>query len=102
MMDHMDSDSPVTRLIEHKHSERKNPSSTWATWKSSEQYVAGEEDAYYLVNDSMNHSKYISCHSLTASLRSMWFGGLGRYRHYDMRNVIGITRGVVRRLERVF
>lgn len=90
MMNFTDSETPYTRIVEHKHFEPEVESDcTHITYEYPVEYVAGETDPYYPVNDSENNERYSRYKELADSEEHVIFGGrLAEYRYYDMHQVI--------------
>jgi UDP-galactopyranose mutase len=95
-----DSQTPYTRVIEHKHFESfgqavyDNPH-TIISREYSTEWKDGLEP-YYPVNDNHNQSIYAKYANLAAKEHNVIFGGrLAEYKYYDMapiiRKVIDIT-----------
>ena len=97
-------DVPYTRSIEHRHFVfgRKDGGAggsaavpeqmlhgTVVTKEYPEDWTPGKE-AYYPVNDAANNARYEEYRKLAESLPGVHFGGrLGKYRYYNMDQVIG-------------
>ncbi len=85
-MNYTDSDTPYTRIVEHKHFEfgKGNPDKTVITREYSQEWTPGEEP-YYPVNDEANMGVYNKYHMLAATDEKIHFGGrLGTYQYLDM------------------
>ena len=81
-------DVPYTRIIEHKHFTFGTQPDTVITREYPTQWQPGMEP-YYPINDEMNNARYRDYLTLAASRPDVRFGGrLGRYRYYDMDQVI--------------
>jgi UDP-galactopyranose mutase len=78
-----------TRVIEHKHFEKAQTDTTWVSWETPIEYVAGKTEPYYPVNDAQN-MEILSKYKKEAELhKNVIFGGrLAEYKYYDMHNVI--------------
>lgn len=90
-MNYTDSDTPFTRIVEHKHFEfgKGNPDKTVITREYSQSWSKGME-AYYPVNDAENATLYWKYKGLADKESKVRFGGrLGTYRYMDMDQVIG-------------
>lgn len=89
-INYTDAETPYTRIIEHKHFEpgRGNPGKTVITKEYSAAWKKGDEP-YYPVNDEKNDALYARYEELTAAEEKVIFAGrLGKYRYYDMDQVI--------------
>ena len=83
-----DSETPYTRIVEHKHFEfgKGNPDKTVITKEYSQTWEQGME-AYYPVNDAKNAELYGKCKELADKESKVRFGGrLGTYRYMDRIN----------------
>jgi len=94
VMNYTDSETPFTRIIEHKHFEGAKSSKTVITREYPASWKIGEE-AYYPINDSKNealHKKYLE---LAKTDGNIIFGGrLGMYKYYDMDDCIEAAMSV--------
>ena len=90
MMNFTDLEVPYTRIIEHKHFEPGNDSpQTYVTYEYPTEYVVGETEPYYPVNDPTNNKKYSNYLQQANQLDNVHFGGrLAEYKYYDMHKVI--------------
>ncbi len=89
-MNYTDSDTPFTRIVEHKHFEfgKGNPDKTVITREYSCTWSKGME-AYYPVNNEENMKIYEKYKTLSEKEKKVSFGGrLGTYRYMDMDQVI--------------
>lgn len=89
-MNFTDSDTPYTRIVEHKHFEfgRGNAGKTVITKEYSSEWKPGDEP-YYPVNDAKNRDLYEKYSQLAQKERRVIFGGrLAEYKYYDMDKVI--------------
>lgn len=100
MMNYTDSETEHTRVIEHKHFEPDVKSEvTWLTYETPVEYVAGETEPQYPVNDKKNNEKYQKYKQLADEVPNVYFGGrLAEYRYYDMHNVIESALNFVKEL----
>ncbi|MCL2181943.1 MAG: UDP-galactopyranose mutase [Chitinispirillia bacterium] len=88
VINYTDSETPYTRIIEHKHFEFGTQPSTVITKEFPAEYTPGCEP-YYPVNDDANTSLYNKYHALAKSLSKVIFGGrLGTYRYLDMDDTV--------------
>ncbi len=89
-MNFTDSETPYTRIVEHKHFEfgKGNENKTVITREYSQSWEKGME-AYYPVNDEVNAKLYEKYKDLSQKESRIRFGGrLGTYRYMDMDQVI--------------
>lgn len=83
---------PYTRVIEHKHFEKKLDGTTWITFEYPQEYIAGETTPMYPVNDKENNNKYDQYKELASKETSTIFSGrLSEYKYYNMDQVIEST-----------
>ncbi len=100
-MNFTDSDTPYTRIVEHKHFEfgKGNPGKTVITkeypleWKAGSlehgSLEHGSLEPYYPVNDAKNQALYEKYSRLAKQECNVIFGGrLAEYKYYDMDKVI--------------
>lgn len=89
VVNYTDSETPFTRIIEHKHFEPSNGSTkTVISREYSSEWKPGDEP-YYPVNDEQNNSLYEEYRKLAENEPDTIFGGrLGQYKYYDMDQVI--------------
>lgn len=79
---------PYTRIIEHKYFENDQSPVTWITKEYPSDYKKGMEK-FYPVNDEKNNSLYKQYEELATKENNIIFGGrLGKYKYYDMDDVI--------------
>ena len=89
-MNYTDSDTPYTRIVEHKHFlfGKGDSDKTVITREYSQSWSKGME-AYYPVNDAENAALYEKYKELADKESKVRFGGrLGTYRYMDMDQVI--------------
>ena len=89
-MNYTDSETPHTRIVEHKHFEfgKGNSDKTVITREYSQTWQQGME-AYYPVNDEANAALYEKYKELADKESKVRFGGrLGTYQYMDMDQVI--------------
>ena len=93
-VNYTDSETPWTRIIEHKwfefgKDEKGNDlSKTVISREFSSEWMPGDEP-YYPVNDEKNSQLYIGYKALASAEENVIFGGrLGEYKYYDMDQVI--------------
>ena len=88
-----DTDTPFTRIIEHKHFESfgqavyDNPYTVISREYSTE-WLSGMEP-FYAINDEKNTLLYMKYKALADAEKNVFFGGrLAEYKYYDMAPVI--------------
>lgn len=91
VVNYTDSETPFTRIIEHKHFEfgKGNRGKTVITHEYPANWTKGDEP-YYPVNNSVNNHLFTQYRELaTREVPQVAFGGrLGLYRYYNMDQVI--------------
>uniref|UniRef100_UPI00147935D6 UDP-galactopyranose mutase n=1 Tax=Streptococcus suis TaxID=1307 RepID=UPI00147935D6 len=96
VVNYTDSETPYTRIIEHKHFEFGTQPKTIITREYSKTWKRGDEP-YYPVNNDRNNKLYTAYKRLAEQQENVIFGGrLGHYRYYDMHQVIGAALQCVR------
>jgi UDP-galactopyranose mutase len=84
VMNYTDSETPYTRIVEHKHFEFGTQSKTVVT-KEYPQTWDPTKEAYYPVNDEKNNQLFQQYKQKAASLPRVIFGGrLADYAYYDI------------------
>lgn len=82
---------PYTRIIEHKHFENGDQEKTVITREYPKDWTKGDEP-YYPINDEKNCELYKKYSKLAEKEKNIIFGGrLGKYRYYDMHQVIEVA-----------
>ena len=88
VVNYTDSETPYTRIIEHKHFEFGAQEKTVISREYSAEWKKGDEP-YYPINDDKNSVLYEKYKILTEKEPKVIFGGrLGEYKYYDMDKVI--------------
>lgn len=88
VVNYTDSDTPYTRIIEHKHFEFGNQPKTVISKEYSTEWKVGKEP-YYPINDEKNYQVYIQYKRLSEREKNIYFGGrLGEYQYYNMDKVV--------------
>lgn len=88
VVNYTDSDTPYTRIIEHKHFEFGKQKITVVTKEYPKEWEKGDEP-YYPVNDDKNQALYKQYKKLADQEENVIFGGrLATYKYYDMHHVI--------------
>ena len=89
VMNFTDSETPYTRIIEHKHFEKTESPVSWITFEYPTEYKANVKEPYYPVNDKENNKKYEEYKKLAEQQSKFIFGGrLAQYKYFDMHQVI--------------
>ena len=97
VVNYTDSETPYTRVIEHKHFEFGKQDKTIITREYSKTWKKGDEP-YYPVNNSKNNDLYAQYRKLAEEQEKVIFGGrLGQYRYYDMHQVIAAALQCVKK-----
>ena len=95
VVNYTDSETPYTRIIEHKHFEFGTQAKTVISREYSAEWNVGDEP-YYPVNDDKNGALYAQYKELADKEENVIFGGrLGEYKYYDMDKVIEVALDVV-------
>ena len=88
VVNYTDSETPWTRIIEHKWFDPSDQPKTVISREYSFEWHPGDEP-YYPVNDEKNSMLYRKYRQLAGEESNIIFGGrLGEYRYYDMDEVI--------------
>lgn len=88
VINYIDKTIPYTRIIEHKHFEFGDQKNTIITKEYPQKWYKGEEP-FYPINNEENQHIYHKYEKLSQENSQVLFGGrLGRYRYYDMHQVI--------------
>ncbi|MBR1968408.1 MAG: UDP-galactopyranose mutase [Clostridia bacterium] len=87
-VNYTDSETPYTRIIEHKWFEFGTQDKTVISKEYSSEWKVGDEP-YYPINDDKNCELYAKYKALAEKESNVIFGGrLGEYKYYDMDAVI--------------
>jgi UDP-galactopyranose mutase len=88
VVNYTDSETPYTRIIEHKHFDFGTQAKTVISKEYSVEWQAGME-SFYPVNDEKNSQLYEKYRKLAELEENVLFGGrLAEYKYYDMDKVI--------------
>ena len=88
VMNFTDSETPYTRIIEHKHFEFGQQPFTVISREYSSEWTAGAEP-FYTVNDDRNNQLAAEYKALGEQQNNVIFGGrLAEYKYYDMDQVM--------------
>lgn len=88
VVNYTDSETPFTRIIEHKHFAFGTQPKTVISREYSSEWKMGDEP-YYPVNDQKNSNLYKQYQTMAKCDPKVIFGGrLGEYKYYDMDKVI--------------
>ena len=89
VINYTDSDTPFTRIIEHKHFEFGQQKKTVMTKEYPQEWDASKEK-YYPINDLKNNILFKKYRELAKLEKKLILGGrLSEYKYYDMHQVIG-------------
>lgn len=90
VVNYTDSDTPFTRILEHKHFEFGTQDKTVITHEYPLEAAKGVEP-YYPINDEANNNLYNKYRQLSETLSGKYLlgGRLAEYKYYDMHQVIG-------------
>lgn len=95
VVNYTDSETPFTRIIEHKFFEFGTQEKTVISREYSSEWKFGDEP-YYPVNDDKNGELYNAYVELSKEVPNVIFGGrLGEYKYYDMDVVVGKALSMV-------
>lgn len=95
VVNYTDSETPYTRIIEHKHFEFGTQEKTVISREYSAEWKPGDEP-YYPINDDKNSALYAQYKALADKEYKVIFGGrLGEYKYYDMDKVIEVALDAV-------
>jgi UDP-galactopyranose mutase len=98
VMNYTDSETPYTRIIEHKHFEFGNQLYTYITKEYPVEWVAGIEP-YYPVNNKKNQQIFNLYQQRANQENNVYFGGrLAEYKYYDMDKTIASALELVSRI----
>lgn len=88
VVNYTDSETPYTRIIEHKHFEFGMQDTTVITKEYPKEWKPGDEP-YYPINDDKNNEMYKKYKALADTETNVIFGGrLATYKYYDMHQII--------------
>ncbi|WDF54716.1 UDP-galactopyranose mutase [Mucilaginibacter sp. KACC 22063] len=91
VVNYTDSETPFTRIIEHKHFEFGTQPKTVVTREYPKEWKK-EDEPYYPVNDDKNNKLFKLYSELSKKESKVIFGGrLGDYKYYDMHHIIGLS-----------
>ncbi|MNW35554.1 UDP-galactopyranose mutase [compost metagenome] len=89
VVNYTDSETPYTRIIEHKHFEFGKQSKTVITEEYPLEWNK-ELEPYYPINDDRNNGRYRKYKEMADGEKNVIFGGrLASYKYFDMHQVIG-------------
>jgi len=88
VVNYTDSETPFTRIIEHKHFEFGQQPSTVITHEYPKEWLLNDVP-YYPVNDAVNTELYEKYKTLSKRETNVLFGGrLAEYKYYDMDQIV--------------
>jgi UDP-galactopyranose mutase len=98
VVNYTDSETPYTRIIEHKHFEFGTQPATIITREFPAEYTPGDEP-YYPVNDDANTLLLAEYKNLAKAQNKVIFGGrLGTYKYLDMDDTVEAAMGLAENL----
>ena len=98
VINYTDTETPYTRIIEHKHFEYGDQAETIITREYPKAWQAGDEP-YYPIDDEKNMSMYQKYSELAETQDKVIFGGrLGMYRYFDMDNTINAALNLTKQI----
>lgn len=98
VVNYTDSDTPYTRIIEHKHFVFGKQPKTIISKEYPLKWNMNEEP-YYPLNNDQNQKLYNKYRDLAANEDNIYFGGrLGEYKYYDMQDTILSARALAVRV----
>ena len=98
VVNYTDSETPFTRILEHKHFEFGTAKGTVITREYPLERKDGDEP-YYPVNDGKNNGLYQKYRELAKEDGNVEFGGrLGNYKYYDMDDTIAACKEDYKRI----
>ena len=98
VVNYTDSETPYTRIIEHKHFEFGKQDKTVITKEYPNEWQPGDEP-YYPINDEKNNHIFKKYKQLADKESNVIFGGrLANYQYYDMHQVIGAALTMIDRV----
>ena len=88
VVNYTDSQTPFTRILEHKHFEFGTQERTFITKEYPHEF-SNDNEPYYPINDEFNQNILNKYKELELSVPKVIFGGrLAEYKYYDMHQVI--------------
>jgi UDP-galactopyranose mutase len=98
VVNYTDSETPYTRIIEHKHFEYGTEPKTVITREYPKTWKRGDEP-YYPVNDGKNMALYQKYAALASAQKEIVFGGrLGMYVYFDMDDTISTALNLAKKI----
>lgn len=98
VVNYTDSETPYTRIIEHKHFDFGKQAKTVITREFPAAFERGK-DAYYPVNNKENNQLYADYLKLAKQVPNVTFAGrLAQYRYYDMHQIVALALQLVEKL----
>ncbi len=92
VINYTDNSVKYTRSIEHKFFENSKTPTTIVSYEYPQKFEEGKNEPYYPINDKKNMIIYNKYLKESKKLKNIWFlGRLGKYRYFDMDDVIEDT-----------
>lgn len=89
VMNFTDSQTPYTRIVEHRHFDRSCTAQHTVITKEYPQQWQKSSEPYYPINNHANNALADSYRALAAKTNGVIFGGrLAEYRYYDMHHIV--------------
>ena len=98
VVNYTDSQTPYTRILEHKWFDYQNQKGTIISYEYPSEYN-GTNEPYYPIRDENNTQIFANYSELTKNLPKFIFGGrLGSYIYYDMHQIIAMALKLISQL----
>ena len=99
IMNFTDSETPYTRIVEHKHFENSNSNYTWISKEYPIEFTEDTEPMYP-VNNKINNDTYFKYKIKSEEITNTYFGGrLAEYKYYDMDKVIESALNMINKIK---
>jgi UDP-galactopyranose mutase len=99
VVNYTDSETPFTRILEHKWFDYQNQKGTIISYEYPADYD-GSNEPYYPIRDDKNTQVYNKYYELTKPLKIVYFGGrLATYVYYDMHQIIAQALKLVEHID---
>jgi UDP-galactopyranose mutase len=100
VVNYTDSETPFTRILEHKWFDYQNQKGTIVSYEYPADYD-GSNEPYYPIRDDKNTQVYNKYYELTKLLKNVYFGGrLATYVYYDMHQIIAQALKLVEHIDK--
>jgi UDP-galactopyranose mutase len=99
VVNYTDSETPFTRILEHKWFDYQNQKGTIISYEYPADYD-GSNEPYYPIRDDKNTQVYNKYYEMTKPLKNVYFGGrLATYVYYDMHQIIAQALKLVEHID---